>query len=67
MAAPSTVYKDYKTRVPLGDAQGGVASFRDLFVAKFLQNTTPDAGDGYFNAADIPSTAADHTAAINKI
>ena len=67
MAAPSSVYKDHKTRVPLGDAQGGVASFRDLFVAKFLQNTTPDAGDGYFNAADIPPTAADHTAAINKI
>ena len=68
MAAPSTVYKDYMTRRRKG---GSPNVDIDLYVAKFLQNTTAqtgdDWGDGYFNAADIPPTAADWSAANAKI
>ena len=68
MAAPSTVYKDYMAR----RRKGGTPNVDiDLYVAKFLQNTTPPSGDnwgdGYFNAADIPPTAADWSAANAKI
>lgn len=53
MAAPSTVYKDFKTR----RRKAGTPDVDiDLFIAKFLQNTTPpsgdDWGDGYFNSTD---------------
>ena len=68
MAAPSTVYKDYMTRRRKG---GTTPVDIDLYIAKFLQNTTPPSGDnwgdGYFNAADIPPTAADWSAANAKI
>ena len=68
MAAPSTVYKDYMAR----RRKAGTPNVDiDLYIAKFLQNTTPpsgdDWGDGYFNAADIPPTAADWSAANAKI
>lgn len=68
MAAPSTVYKDYMTRRRKG---GTTPVDIDLYIAKFLQNTTAQSGDtwgdGYFNAADIPPTAADWSAANAKI
>lgn len=68
MAAPSSVYKDFKTR----RRKAGTPDVDiDLFIAKFLQNTTAQTGDnwgdGYFNAADIPPTAADWSAANTKI
>ena len=68
MAAPSTVYKDYMAR----RRKAGTPDVDiDLYIAKFLQNTTAQTGDnwgdGYFNAADIPPTAADWSAANAKI
>lgn len=53
MAAPSSVYKDFKTR----RRKAGTPDVDiDLYIAKFLQNTTPpsgdDWGDGYFNSTD---------------
>ena len=65
MAAPSSVYQTYKTRrrkagTPVVDV--------DLYIAKFLQNTTPpsgdDWGDGYFNSTD---TEAQKIAKIKDI
>ena len=65
MAAPSSVYQTYKTRrrkagTPVVDV--------DLYVAKFLQNTTPPSGDnwgdGYFNSTD---TEAQKIAKIKDI
>lgn len=65
MAAPSTVYKDFKTR----RRKAGTPDVDiDLFIAKFLQNTTPpsgdDWGDGYFNSTD---TEAEKIAKIKGI
>lgn len=65
MAAPSTVYKDFKTR----RRKSGTPDVDiDLFIAKFLQNTTPpsgdDWGDGYFNSTD---TEAEKIAKIKDI
>lgn len=65
MAAPSTVYKDFKTR----RRKAGTPDVDiDLFIAKFLQNTTPpsgdDWGDGYFNSTD---TEAQKIAKIKDI
>lgn len=65
MAAPSTVYKDFKTR----RRKAGTPDVDiDLFIAKFLQNTTPPSGDnwgdGYFNSTD---TEAQKIAKIKDI
>lgn len=65
MAAPSTVYKDFKTR----RRKAGTPNVDiDLFIAKFLQNTTPPSGDawgdGYFNSTD---TEAQKIAKIKDI
>lgn len=65
MAAPSSVYKDFKTR----RRKAGTPDVDiDLFIAKFLQNTTPpsgdDWGDGYFNSTD---TEAEKIAKIKGI
>lgn len=68
MAAPSTVYKDQKLSIVKGDSLGGVAEQRDLYIAKFLQNTTPVSdwgdGNGYFNSTD---TDAEKIAKIKDI
>lgn len=65
MAAPSTVYKDFKTR---RRKAGTTPVDIDLFIAKFLQNTTPPSGDnwgdGYFNSDD---TEAEKIAKIKDI
>lgn len=65
MAAPSTVYKDFKAR----RRKAGTPDVDiDLFIAKFLQNTTPPSGDnwsdGYFNSTD---TEAQKIAKIKDI
>lgn len=65
MAAPSTVYKDFKTR----RRKAGTPDVDvDLFIAKFLQNTTAQTGDnwgdGYFNSTD---TEAEKIAKIKGI
>ena len=68
MAAPSTVYQTYKTRrrkagTPVVDV--------DLYIAKFLQNTTPKSGDnwgdGYFNSTDTEQDKIDKIKGIFKI
>ena len=65
MAAPSTVYKDYMTRRRKG---GTTPVDIDLYIAKFLQNTTAQSGDtwgdGYFNSTD---TEAQKIAKIKDI
>ncbi len=54
MAAPQTAYQSQALKLKLG-----TATSLNIFIAKFLQNTTPtigDAlGDGYFNSADNDS------------
>ena len=65
MAAPSTVYQTYKTR----RRKAGTPDVDvDLYIAKFLQNTTPKSGDnwgdGYFNSTD---TEAQKIAKIKDI
>ena len=65
MAAPSSVYQTYKTR----RRKAGTPDVDvDLYIAKFLQNTTPpsgdDWGDGYFNSTD---TEAQKIAKIKDI
>lgn len=51
-----------------GNSSGGVATQNDIYIAKFLQNTTPpsgdDWGDGYFNSTD---TEAQKLAKIKDI
>ena len=65
MAAPSSVYQTYKTR----RRKAGTPDVDvDLYIAKFLQNTTPQSGDawgdGYFNSTD---TEAQKIAKIKDI
>ena len=65
MSAPSSVYQTYKTR----RRKAGTPDVDvDLYIAKFLQNTTPpsgdDWGDGYFNSTD---TEAQKIAKIKDI
>ena len=65
MAAPSSVYQTYKTR----RRKAGTPDVDvDLYIAKFLQNTTPPSGDnwgdGYFNSTD---TEAQKIAKIKDI
>lgn len=65
MAAPSSVYRDLK----LVDTT--TVDDRELYVAAYLQNTTPTSGSewgtGYFNASDIPVGSDDRTTANEKI
>lgn len=65
MAAPNTVYQAYKTR----RRKAGTPDVDvDLYIAKFLQNTTAQTGDnwgdGYFNSTD---TEAQKIAKIKDI
>ena len=68
MAAPTTSYKSEKLPVIKGNSSGGIATQNDIYIAKFLQNTTPpsgdDWGDGYFNSTD---TEAQKLAKIKDI
>lgn len=68
MAAPTTSYKSEKLPVIKGNSSGGIATQNDIYIAKFLQNTTPpsgdDWGDGYFNSTD---TEAQKLAKIKNI
>lgn len=65
MAAPSSVYKDFK----LVDIT--TVDDRELYVAAYFQNSTPTTGSewgtGYFNASDIPVGSDDRTTANEKI
>ena len=65
MSAPNTVYQAYKTR----RRKAGTPDVDiDLYIAKFLQNTTAQTGDnwgdGYFNSTD---TEAQKIAKIKDI
>lgn len=68
MAAPTTSYKTQKLIIPKGNSTGGVAIQKDLYIAKFLENTIPTSseiwGDGYFNSTD---TEAQKVAKIKDI
>lgn len=53
MAAPDYAYRNEKKLIAaLGAANGDIAFSIDIFIARFLQNTTTDLGDGYFNESD---------------
>ena len=62
MVAKSSVYQAKSKKYDKGDGLGGVLAQREVFLAKFLKNTTPqlgnDWGDGYFNEADDAETKA---------
>ena len=55
MAAPQTAYQSQALKLKLG-----TATPLNIFIAKFLQNTTPTSGDtwgdGYFNSTDDDAT-----------
>lgn len=68
MSAPSSVYQTYKTR----RRKAGTPDVDvDLYIAKFLQNTTPpsgdDWGDGYFDSDDTEQDKIDKIKGIFKI
>lgn len=71
MAAPTTSYKTEKLPVIKGNSSGGIATQNDIYIAKFLQNTTPptgdDWGDGYFNSTDTEAEKLDKIKGIFKI
>jgi len=54
MAAPTTAYKSKMLRAAKGqaDTTPDLTTARDIYIAKILQNTTTDSGDGYFNEED---------------
>ena len=56
--APSSAYQTSKAKAVLATGADTFTSYRDLLLAKFLQNTTAtdDWGDGYFNSADDAAT-----------
>ena len=66
MAAPQTAYQSQALKLKLG-----TATPLNIFIAKFLQNTTPTTGDtlgdGYFNSADNDSVRKDKILDIFKL
>ena len=52
MAAPTYAYGSKKLVLAVGGADGNIASSYDTFTALFIQNSSTDSGDGYFNSSD---------------
>ena len=69
--APSSAYQTSKAKAVLATGADTFTSYRDLLLAKFLQNTTAttgdDWGDGYFNSADDAATRIAKIKALFKI
>lgn len=66
--APSSAYQTNKAKAVLATGADTFTDYRELLLAKFLQNTTPVSdwkdGDGYFNSTD---TEAEKIAKIKDI